>query len=736
MRFILPVLVFAPMVCALLSYLIGRRSKKGRNAFVCVCLTLECLGAAFALYRAAAGSELSFDWQGFAGFGLHFRLDGFRALYTLIAAFMWMMTGFFSPQYFAHYHNRNRYYFFTLMTLGATAGVFLSDDLYTTFIFFEIMSFTSYTWVAHEETPGAMRAAETYLGIAVVGGMVTLMGLFLLHHKVGTLSFAGLREAGESVDAKELYLPGILVMFGFAAKAGMFPLHIWLPKAHPVAPAPASALLSGVLTKAGIFGVLVTSCNLFLHNGVWGNGVLLLGVATMFGGALLAMFSIDLKRTLACSSMSQIGFILVGVGMQGLLGHHNALAVQGTLLHMVNHSLIKLCLFMAAGAVYMNLHRLNLNDIRGFGRNKIILHFAFLMGALGISGVPLWNGYISKSLLHESILEYVELLHEQGASAFLYSAIEWIFVITGGMTFSYMLKLYVALFWEKNPTYQEAFDGARKEYLSPLSAFALLGAAVVLPALGMLPSILMTGIAEIGQGFMHGESPAHAVAYFSWENLYGAAKSLVIGGLLYAFVIRRFLMKKENGVRVYVNRWPAWLDIENLLIRSDFTQKYICGSITAVSRFLDGLATSKLFYVWIPAGVTWVTRQLDNLATSKLFYAWIPTAITAVTRALDECLDRLAVLIGRVFGRKRARSLPTVGTRTSYALGRGMNAVARALNKTVLRRHPLHTDFEYRLDAGKKELDDDLSLLTHSVSFGLLLLALGLVAICWYLLSR
>ena len=712
MHILLPALVFLPMLGALISYLIGRKSKPGRNAFVCVLLTAECLLAVLGIYQAILGRELTFTWEGFAGMGLHFRLDGFRALYTLVAAFMWMMTGFFSPQYFAHYHNRNRYYFFTLMTLGATAGVFLSDDLYTTFIFFEIMSFTSYTWVAHEETPGAMRAAETYLGIAVVGGMVTLMGLFMLWHKLGSLAFADLQKAGETLDAKELYLPGALVMFGFAAKAGMFPLHIWLPKAHPVAPAPASALLSGVLTKAGIFGVLVTSCNLFLHNGAWGNVVLALGVATMFGGALLAMFSVDLKRTLACSSMSQIGFILVGVGMQCLLGHHNALAVQGTLLHMVNHSLIKLCLFMAAGAVYMNLHKLNLNDIRGFGRNKIVLHIAFLMGALGISGVPLWNGYISKSLLHESILEYVELLHEQGLSAAWYSATEWIFVITGGMTFSYMLKLYFALFWEKNAARQEEFDGMRKGYLKPLSIFALLGAALILPALGMLPSILMTGIAELGQGFMHGESPAHAVAYFSEENLIGAAKSLVIGAALYLGVIRPFLMEKREGARVYVNRWPAWLDLENIFIRSDFTQKYVCGCITAVSRFLDHLATSKFFYVIVPA------------------------IITAVTRCLDELMDSVAVLLsGTVLSKKKTPHLPPVGTRVTYYLGCALNAVARFLNRTVLRRHPLHTDFEYRLDVDKHEAGQTLGMLTRSVSFGLLLMSVGLFITCWYLLK-
>ncbi|MBQ7455382.1 MAG: sodium:proton antiporter [Clostridia bacterium] len=603
MDLLLPGLVLLPMLAAPAAYFLGRKSKPARRVFMCLLLTAECAGAAFALYQAMQGAALAFSLAGFAEFGLNFKLDGFRALYALIAAFLWMMTGFFSPQYFAHYHHRGRYCFFLLLTLGATVGVFLSDDLFTAFVFFEIMGFTSYALVAHEEAPAAMRSAETCLGLSVAGGMVTLMGLLLLYHRLGTLSFEALR----ATDGTRLYLPGALVMVGFCAKAGVFPLHFWLPKEGPAAPAPASALFSGVLTKAGVFGVLAVSCNLFLHDAAWGSAVLALGVATMFGGALLALFSVNLKRTLACSSMSQIGFILVGVGMQCLLGHHNALAVQGTVLHMVNHSLIKLCLFMAAGAVYMNLHQLNLNDIRGFGRGKWVLHFAFLMGALGISGVPLWNGYISKSLLHESLLEYVELA---GASAFWYSAAEKMFIVTGGMTFAYMLKLYVALFWEHNETRQAEFDSLRKTYLKPLSAFALLGSAVILPALGMAPHILMTKIAELGQGFMHGESPAHAVDYFSAENLLGAGKSLLIGAALYLLVVRLLLMKKQpaapgvyaGGVgyakkarpaRAYVDRWPKWLDLENLFIRSKFIQKGLGGAVTAICRFLDGSIFSR-----------------------------------------------------------------------------------------------------------------------------------------------
>ena len=167
------------------------------------------------------------------------------------------------------------------------------------------------------------------------------------------------------------------MLFGFFAKAGAFPLHIWLPKAHPVAPAPASALLSGILTKAGVFGVLILSCRVFLEIESWGIIILIIGVITMLHGAILALCSVDLKRTLACSSVSQIGFILVGIGMSVLLIDENAMAIRGALMHMINHSLIKLCLFMAAGVVFMNVHKLNLNDIRGFGRKKPYIHFPY-----------------------------------------------------------------------------------------------------------------------------------------------------------------------------------------------------------------------------------------------------------------------------------------------------------------------------------------------------------------------
>jgi len=476
------------------------------------------------------------------GQGIAFTIDGFRTVYVIIACFMWLMTALFSPEYFKHYTNRKRYYFFFFVTLVALLGVFLSKDLFTTFIFFEIMSFTSYVWVAQDERSASLRAASTYLAVAVIGGLVMLMGLFLLYN-----------------GGYNKYLTCALIFFGFAAKAGVYPLHIWLPKAHPVAPAPASALLSGILTKSGVYGILILSFQMMFGDLKWGIAMLVLGIITMVLGAVLAVFSVDLKRTLACSSMSQIGFIMTGVGCGTILGEEGALAMRGTMLHMVNHSLIKLVLFMAAGVVYMNLHSLDLNEVRGFGRNKTVLKLSFLSGALGIGGIPLFNGYISKTLLHEGILESAEIL---GGYA---GVVEWIFLISGGCTLAYMIKLFVAIFVERNEDdeLQKKYDAMKDSYASLLTRAVLMISACVLPVLGILPKYTMDKIADLGSSFMNASLPEHSVHYFNIENLKGGFISIAIGILLYFAVIRKLLMTDNK----YLDRWPEALDLENSVYR-------------------------------------------------------------------------------------------------------------------------------------------------------------------------
>lgn len=704
---IVEAVVFLPMLAAFVSYGIGRKNKDGRSIFADIIagVTFILCGilAAQTLAGTTGSSQPIIEIPYVCGMGLHFTLDGFRALYGTIAAFMWFMTTLFSSEYFGHYRNRNRYYLFLLLTLGATEGVFFSADFFTTFVFFEMMSFTSYVWVVHDERPESLRAGATYLAVAVMGGLVMLMGIFLLFDMTGTLNFAELSGCYDNyvlttssrLAERKIWAAGLCLLFGFGAKAGAFPLHIWLPKAHPVAPAPASALLSGILTKAGMYGILIMTAYIFFQNAAWGGMILILGVFTMVIGALLALFSVDLKRTLACSSVSQIGFILVGVGMAGLLGKENAIALRGSLLHMVNHSLIKLVLFMAAGVVFMNVHKLDLNEVRGFGRKKPLLNVIFLIGALGIGGIPLFNGYVSKTLLHESIVEYVFLINAGVIPAFFstsfMNAVEWIFLLSGGLTIAYMTKLYVCLFVEKNAdaAVQKKYDALQGKYMNRASAFALTVSAALLPLMGLLPGIVMDGIADMGQSFLHTEV-MEKVSYFSFNNLKGALISLIFGALIYCLIVRYLLMKQESGggEKYYMNRMPAWLDLENLIYR-------------------------------------------------PVLLKILPFAFGVLCRFLDSLVDTIVVVLRKTVYRdeKLPHERPE-GNVFTHLAAFAASFFERLCNLLLRRKNPKKQDYEHKLALVHEEWRENSMMITRSMSFGLLLFCVGLILTVAYLFIK
>lgn len=689
-QLILGTLVWYPFVGGLLAYLAGRKKEKLRNGIACLVTISELALVIFLAVRCGIGGTVETGGElvscyipYFCGGGLNFTLDGFRLLYAGITAFMWTGAALLSGEYFRHHEHTDRFYLFFLWTLGATMAVFLSADLYTTFIFFEIMSFTSYVWVAQEEKEAALSAAGTYLAVAVIGGLVMLMGVMILSHELGTVTISELLEATQSYEGAKtwIYVARFCLFFGFAAKAGAFPLHIWLPKAHPVAPAPASALLSGVLTKTGIFGILIASFQLYLYDVAWSEFVLTIGVLTMFGGALLAVFSIDLKRTLACSSMSQIGFILVGVGMAGLLGEHGQLAVHGTILHMMNHSMIKLVLFLAAGVVYMNTHALDLNQIRGFGRKKPLLKGAFLVGALAIGGIPGFSGYISKTLLHESIVEY-------GSSGF-FRFVEYLFLFSGGLTVAYMTKIFKAVFIEKNKNaaVQEGYD-QQTSYMNPLSTIAITISAGVLLVWGLFPHQLMDRAAMFAQGFLnfHPHGEGHVVAYFSLVNLKGALISIVVGILVYRFFICNLLIQKKEREVVYRDRWPRWLDMEQLIYR-------------------------------------------------PLLLRALPTVGAVFSRILDSFVDTIVVFLRKtIYKDSPPPHEYEVGNTLTIGLGRLLNGIQSIGNLTWKKKHPIHRDYISEMAQWKDEFVENQRIIERSLSFGLLMFGVGLCLTLFYII--
>ena len=707
MEFLIYCIVFFPMAAAFLSYLLGRKTKKGRDLFVQLAVGVE-FGCTLLLFASAsrAGDVLAV-LPGVCGFGLRFTVDGFRSIYAVIAALMWLVTGLFSPAYFAHYRNRNRYYLFLLITLGATQAVFLSADLYTTFVFFELMSLCSYTWVAQDEKADSLRAGATYLAVAVIGGLVMLMGIFLLYQQTGTLMIADLSAAA---SGKALWPAAICMFVGFAGKAGAYPIHIWLPKAHPVAPAPASALLSGILTKTGIFGILVITCRMMLHEEAWGAFVLLVGVVTMFLGALLALFSVNFKRTLACSSVSQIGFILVGIGMLVLLGEENTLAVRGTFLHMVNHSLFKLLLFLIAAVIYQNTHKLDLNEIRGFGRKKPLLCFCYLMGALGIGGIPGWSGYISKTLLHEGIVEYLHAMEGGHLHAVMFSAgsmkaIEWIFLLSGGLTVAYMCKLFVAVFVEENQdkAVQGRYDDAGP-YWKKSCAAALTIVAAGIPILGMLPGLTMDALADQAQGFLGAHHAGHAVHYFTWVNLKGSVISIGIGAALYLTVVRTWMVKDGT----YVNRWPAWLDMEEKIYRP-------------------------LLLTVLPGVFGWICGVLDQITdlTSR-FLLMVGSGVAGVMDILsDACV---VILRKTIYRDSPQRGELEEGNALTHVIGVSLNMLEELLNRTIWRHHEHRKDLEHWFVLKYAAFKENSTVIGRSLSFGLVLFSIGLCVMLLYLL--
>ena len=226
--------VFFPFLAGPFAYWIGCWYEKARNTFVMSAAALE-LFLVLTLWTKPELAQATAVVEGFCGMGIQLRAGGFHTLMALLTATGWMAATVFCREYMIHVHKRNRFYLFWLMTLGATMGVFLSGDLFTAFLFFEVMSFTSFVLVIQTEEYPALKAGGTYLAVAVIGGLAALTGLFLLYRQLGTLSLDAMAAAAAGAEDRGLlWVGGLLVLVGFGAKAGAFPLHIWPPTRRPL----------------------------------------------------------------------------------------------------------------------------------------------------------------------------------------------------------------------------------------------------------------------------------------------------------------------------------------------------------------------------------------------------------------------------------------------------------------------------------------------------------------------
>lgn len=331
-----------------------------------------------------------------------FRVDGIGFFLALLASFLWFLATFYSSRYLAHSHGHDRYYAFLLMVQGGCMGVMLTGDLLGLFLFFEFMAISTYVLIAHEEDAYSLFAGAKYLYMTVAGGLAIFFGLVVTYYLAGDISFA--QPDGLIHEPSNLALFAFIgFLIGFGIKAGMFPLHVWLPDAHPAAPAPVSALLSGVMIKTGAYGMIRVFHDIysprFFESVNWELIVVILASVTILLGSALAILQDNLKRRLAYSSIAQIGYILLGIS---LLSER---AMAGALYHIFTHAFMKGCLFLCAGAIIVQTGKKNISEMGGIGFKMPLTMLCFTLASLSMVGIPPFNGFISKWQLCLAALE-------------------------------------------------------------------------------------------------------------------------------------------------------------------------------------------------------------------------------------------------------------------------------------------------------------------------------------------
>ncbi len=416
-----------------------------------------------------------------------------------------------------------------VLTYLSTVGIFASGTLYTLFVCFEVMSFASFALIIDNSNAQKIYTSKLYLATSVITGMIMLMGIFILENTLGTGEIEKISTMATYSDKTLLYVGGALTLVGFCTKAAMYPLHFWLPKTYFYTASPITAIFSSVLSKAGLFGVIFVSAKIFYVDSNWGEVLIIFALITMVWGGLCALKSDDMKKTIAFSSMSQIGFVLFGIAMNSILGEYNSIAVSGIVLHMLNHAAFKMILFTLCGVAVIKYKSTNLNKLRGIARKNKSFAIFTIISAAGLMGVPGLSGYVSKTLLHESVVEYIHLTHST-----LFTVYEYVFLFAGGLTVCYMLKIISYLFAKPKDSTKIKLPLVANIAMGICALYAIGG--------GILPNLILEPIANYSASFF-GSHEMHAVNYFSLVNLRGALISIIIGITLYVIFTKSFLHK-------------------------------------------------------------------------------------------------------------------------------------------------------------------------------------------------
>ncbi|MDP8247188.1 MAG: monovalent cation/H+ antiporter subunit D family protein [Candidatus Tritonobacter lacicola] len=391
---IIPFLIIVPLGAAFLTAVIGRKVKALGGA-VANLAALALL--AFSLVLALGGSgTLVYEVGGWAiPFGICMVVDGLSAFMLVTVNLVTLLVAVYSVNYMKRYTDRWQFYCLFMLMVAGMNGLIISGDLFNLFVFLEIAAIASYALVAFGTEREELEAAFKYAVMGTVASCFILLGIIFIYSSTSTLNLADISLAlGDGPRGRLVGFVTILFLVGFGIKAALVPFHTWLPDAHPSAPAPISAMLSGVLIKTlGVYAMARIFFNIIGIDDTMLSILRAMAVVSMMVGVLLALGQWDFKRLLAYHSISQIGYVVLGIGLGTPLG------ILGGLFHLFNHSIFKSLLFLNSGAVVYETETRDLRELGGLNKRMPVTGTTSFIASMSIAGMPPFNGFWSKLLI-------------------------------------------------------------------------------------------------------------------------------------------------------------------------------------------------------------------------------------------------------------------------------------------------------------------------------------------------
>lgn len=466
MEYLLLVPVFFPILAG--SILLLKKEYQKRSSMLLYVGAALLITGGFALYGIFGITEGVTLFHLTKTLPVYFELDTLGRYFSLLFTIVWILAGFFSFEYMKHEEREKRYFGFYLIVFGVLLGLDFSGNLITMYMFYELMTLSSLPLVLHTQTKEAVMAGLRYLFFSFAGAYMALFGVYFICRYGTTIRFTagGVIPVAVLQENRTLFLVAtMLMLIGFGVKAGMFPLHAWLPSAHPVAPGPASAVLSGIIVKGGVLALIRVVYQLigadFLR-GTWVQTAWMsLALLTVFMGSMLAFREPVLKKRLAYSTVSQLSYILFGLAIL------DAEALTGALLHVAAHAFIKVALFLCAAAIIYQTGCKRVEELKGIGKGMPVTLWCYTIVSLGLIGIPPASGFVSKWLLAVGALESgVPVFSWLGPIVLLVSAL---------LTAGYLLPITMQGFFPGADYDASRFQGKEPSYvmLVPLLIFAV-----------------------------------------------------------------------------------------------------------------------------------------------------------------------------------------------------------------------------------------------------------------------